>query len=184
MHRRTNHHGPTFLHAAVSRELTTGLCASPSAATLAQLSTIDCLACTLGKSKYADHVSVNPVLRQQGIERQRIPGHITTRGHHGGLAPYELLAIDLKTDLPKTRQGCTICMIVVCLFSMRRHTVALKKKHEEYDAFRNFISQVVEGQGFKTRRLRKDISGEQTSHKMIEFCISKGIRRELVPHAN
>ena len=64
---------------------------------------------------------------------------------------------------------------------MKRHTIALKKKHE---AFRNFISQVVEGQGFKTRRLRMDISGEQTSHKMIEFCISKGIKRELVPHAH
>ena len=76
MHRRTNHHGPTSLHAAVSRDVTTGLCASLSTATLAQLSTIDCLACTLGKSKYADHVSVNPVLREQGIERQGIPGHV------------------------------------------------------------------------------------------------------------
>ena len=66
MHRRTNHR----------RELTTGLCASPSAATFSQLSTIDCLACTLDKSKYADNVSVNPVLREQGIERQGIPGHV------------------------------------------------------------------------------------------------------------
>ena len=127
---------------------------------------------------------MNPILREQGIECQRIPGHVTTRGHHSDLAPYELLAIDLKTDLPKTRQGCTICMIVVCLFSMKRHTIALKKKHEEYEAFRSLISQIYEGQGFKTRRLRIDISGEQTSHKMIEYCISKGIKRELVPHAH
>ena len=138
-----------------------------------QCYSIDCLACTLGKSKYADHVSVNPILREQGIECQRIPGHVTTRGHHSDLAPYELLAIDLKTDLPKTRQGCTICMIVVCLFSMKRHTIALKKKHEEYEAFKNFISQIVEGQGFKTRRLRMDISGEQISHKVIEYWASR-----------
>ena len=43
----------------------------------------------------------------------------------------------------------------------------------------------MEAQGFfKTRRLRMDISGEQTSKQMINYLVSKGINQQLVPHAN
>ena len=79
--------------------MASGLCgASPSSASLTQLSAIDCIACTMAKSRYANHLSRNAELRKRGIERQRVPGHINPRGVHSGLAPYELLAIDLKTN--------------------------------------------------------------------------------------
>ena len=60
----------------------------------------------------------------------------------------------------------------------------LLTKAKEYEALVAFITQIVEGQGFRTRRIRMDISGEQTSTKMVSFFTSKGIRSELVPHAN
>ena len=113
-----------------------------------------------------------------------MPGHLTPRGVHGGISPYEFLALDLKTDLPKTRNGSTICMIIVCLYTMRRHSVALLRKAYEYEDLVNLITQIVEGQGFRTRRIRMDISGEQTSTKMVDYLTSKGIRSELVPRAS
>ena len=160
------------------------MCAGKSAASLANLNALDCPACSLSKSRYAGHIRRHPELLSQGIERQRVPGHLTPRGVHGGVSPYEFLALDLKTDLPKTRNGSTICMIIVCLYSMHRHSIALLHKAYEYEALVNFITQIVEGQGFRTRRIRMDISGEQTSTKMVDFLTSKGIRSELVPHAN
>jgi len=75
-------------------------------------------------------------------------------------------------------------MIIVCLYTMRRHSVALLRKAYEYEDLVNFITQIVEGQGFRTRRIRMDISGEQTSTKMVDFLTSKGIRSELVPRAS
>ena len=83
----------------------------------------------------------------------------------------------LKTDLPKTRHGCSICMIIVCLYSMRRHTVALSHKSDELEALQHFIAKVVDGQGFRTRRIRVDISGEQTSNLMVDYLASKGIEK-------
>ena len=43
---------------------------------------------------------------------------------------------------------------------------------------------IVDAHGFKTRRLRMDISGEHTSKPMIDYLVSKGIVQQLVPHAN
>ena len=62
-------------------------------------------------------------------------------------------------------------MIIVCLCSMRRHTVALEHKSDEFEALQHFIAKIVEGQGFKTRRIRVDTSGEQTS----KYLAAKGI---------
>ena len=125
MHRRCNHVGPYVLYIAVSKGLTSGMCAGKSAASFANINSLDCPACSLSKSHYADHIRRHPELLRQGRERQRLPGHLTPRGVHGGISRYEFIALDLKTDLPKTRNGCTICMIIVCLYSMRRHLVAL-----------------------------------------------------------
>ena len=113
-----------------------------------------------------------------------MPGHITPRDMHGGIAPYEFLALDLKTDLPKTRHSCSICMIIVYLYSMRRHTVALSHKSDESEALQHFISKIVNGQGYRTRRIRVDISGEQTSNAMVDYLVDKGIAKEQVPHAH
>ena len=71
-------------------------------------------------------------LLRQGIERQRVPGHLVPRGVHGGVSAYEFLAVDIKTHLPKTRHNCTFCLIIVCLYSMRRHTLPLLSKAKEY----------------------------------------------------
>jgi hypothetical protein len=155
MHRRSNHVSAEILYLALHKELTSGLCASPSSATLTQLSAIDCIACTMAKSRYANHLSRNAELRKRGVERQRVPGHINPRGVHSGLAPYEVLAIDLKTHLPPTRFGHTICMMIVCLYSMKRHCVSLGAKSQEFEAFKQFQSTIVEAQGFKTRRLQR-----------------------------
>ena len=75
-------------------------------------------------------------------------------------------------------------MLIVCLYSMKRHSVSLAKKSHEFEAFKIFQSTIVEAQGFKTRRLRMDISGEQTSQKMVDYLVTKGIGQQLVPHAN
>ena len=146
-----NHANASLLYFAIDKRLTSGLCAKKPSASLCNFSVIDCLACTLAKSKVAAHSTRARELLSVGKERQRVPGHITPRGAHGGIAPYEFLALDLKTDLPKTRYGCSICMIIVCLFSMRRHTVALVHKSDELEAFQHFIAKVVDGQGFRTQ---------------------------------
>jgi len=80
MHHRFNHVSSSLLHLAIDKKLTSGLCAKKPSASICSFSV--CLACTLAKSKVAEH---------------------RTRS----------LALDLKTDLPKTRHGCTICMIIV-----------------------------------------------------------------------
>jgi len=184
MHRRCNHVSASLLYHAIDKKLTSGLCAKKPSASLCNFSVIDCLACTLAKSKVAAHRTRNMELLSVGKERQRVPGHITPRGLHSGVAPYEFLALDLKTDLPNTRNGCTICMIIVCLYSMRRHTVALVHKSDELEALQDFILKVVDGQGFRTRRIRVDISGEQTSNLMVNYLASKGIEKQQVPHAH
>ena len=56
MHRRCNHVGPAVLHTAVSKNLTSGLCAGKGSASLALLNALECVACTLAKSHYANHV--------------------------------------------------------------------------------------------------------------------------------
>ena len=182
MHRSCNHVSAEVLYLAIQKELTSGLCANTSSAKLTHLNAIDCVACTMAKSRYANHMKQNAELLKKGIERQRVPEHITPRGVHAGLAPYELIAIDLKTNSPPTRLEHTICMLIVCLYSMKRYSVSLAKKSHEFEAFRTFQSTIAEG--FRTRRLRMDISGEQTSQKMIEYLVSKGIGQQLVPHAN
>ena len=103
VHRRCNHVSPSLLYLAVYKNLTTSMCAEKFSSSLKNLSVIDCLACSLAKSKYADHKSRSAVLPQQGRERQNVPGHITPRGLHGGIATYELLALDLKTELTYLR---------------------------------------------------------------------------------
>ena len=108
MHRRCNHANASLLYFAIDKRLTSGLCAKKPSASLCNFSVIDCLACTLAKSKVAAHSTRSRELLSVGRERQRVPGHITPRGMHGGIAPYEFLALDLKTDLPKTRHGCSI----------------------------------------------------------------------------
>ena len=110
----------------------------------------------MAKSRYANHLKRNEELLKRGVERRRVPDRITPRGIHAGLAPYELVAIDLKTNLPPTRLGHTICMLIVCLYSMKRHSVSLAKKSQEFEAFKDFQITIVEAQGFKTRRLRMD----------------------------
>ena len=55
MHRRCNHAGPYILFLAVSKGLTSGMCAGKSAASLANLNALDCPACSLSKSRYAGH---------------------------------------------------------------------------------------------------------------------------------
>jgi len=81
MHRRCNHVGPYILYLAVSKGLTSGMCAGKSAASLANLNALDCPACSLSKSHYAGHVRRHPELLRQGIERQRVPGLLTPRGN-------------------------------------------------------------------------------------------------------
>ena len=51
--------------------------------------------------------------------------------------------------------------------------MSLPKKSQEFEAFNVFQSTIVEAQDFKTRRLRMNISGEQTSKKMIDYLVSK-----------
>jgi hypothetical protein len=89
MHRRCNHVGPAVLHTAVSKNLTSGLCAAKGSASLALLNALECLACTLAKSHYASHVRRHPEFLRLGIERQRVPGHLVPRGVHGGISPYD-----------------------------------------------------------------------------------------------
>lgn len=125
MHRRCNHAEATTLYMAQRRNLTSGLCAGSHAASLTNLCAIDCIACSLAKSRYAAHRKQHLQLALEDRDRQRVPGHLTPWGIHGGLAPYELVALDLMTDLPPTHHRCTICMIVVCLYSMKRHSIAL-----------------------------------------------------------
>ena len=52
MHRRCNHVTAEVLYLAIHKELTSGLCASPSSATLTHLNAIDCVACSMAKSRY------------------------------------------------------------------------------------------------------------------------------------
>jgi len=67
---------------------------------------------------------------------------------------------------------------------MRRHTVALVHKSDELEALQHFISKIVDGQGFRTRRIRVDISGEQTSNAMVTYLADKGIAKQQVPHVH
>ena len=67
---------------------------------------------------------------------------------------------------------------------MRRNTVALVHKSDEFEALQHFILKIVEGQGFRTRRIRVDISGEQTSNRMVEYLALKGIEKQQVSHAH
>jgi hypothetical protein len=101
MHRRCNHVSASLLYLAIDKKLTSGLCAKKPSASLCNFSVIDCLACTLAKSKVAAHRTRSMELLSVGKERQRVPGHITPRGLHSGVAPYEFLALDLKTDLQR-----------------------------------------------------------------------------------
>jgi hypothetical protein len=98
MHRRCNHVSASLLYHAIDKRLTSGLCAKKPSASVCNFSVIDCLACTLAKSKVAAHRTRNKELLSGGKERQRVPGHITPRGLHSGVAPYEFLALDLKTE--------------------------------------------------------------------------------------
>ena len=99
MHRRCNHVSPSLLYLAINKKLTSGLCAKKPSASICSLSVIDCLACTLAKSKVAENCTRSRELLSVGRERQRVPGHITPRGMHCGIVPYDFLALDLKTRL-------------------------------------------------------------------------------------
>ena len=62
--------------------------------------------------------------------------------------------------------------------------MALVHKSDELEALQHFIPKIVDGQGYRTRRIRVDISGEQTSNAMVDYLVDKGIAKEQVPHAH
>ena len=56
---------------------------------------------------------------------------------------------------------------------------AMKSKDETFKCFKEFVSLMETQSGKKLKALRSDNGGEYISKEFIDFCASKGIKREF-----
>jgi transposase InsO family protein len=64
-------------------------------------------------------------------------------------------------------------------YSRKTWIYFLKTKDEVFDRFKEFRTLVENQTGRRIRVLRSDNGGEYTSNEFVEYCVTKGIKKEL-----
>ena len=79
--------------------------------------------------------------------------------------------------------GYNYCVTFIDDYSRKTWIYFLKAKSEVFGRFREFKTLIENQTGRKIRVLRTDNRGEYTSNEFLEYCSSKGIKKEhTMPH--
>ena len=77
--------------------------------------------------------------------------------------------------------GCRYFVSFIDDYSKKLWIYFLTNKHQVLSKFRHFVQLVETTTGQRVKALRTDNGGEYISKDFSEFCLSKGISRELIP---
>ncbi|SCZ95181.1 BZ3501_MvSof-1269-A2-R1_Chr1-3g01627 [Microbotryum saponariae] len=119
--------------------------------------TFNCNACLASKAHAL------PFARSKSIASQRLG----------------LIHVDLA-QMPHVSFGGHRYMLVIVDDHTRKHwCILLARKSDTFPRLRNWILEVERATGDSVKTIRSDNGGEFTLRSFVDFCCSKGIRREL-----
>ncbi|SGZ16631.1 BQ5605_C020g09047 [Microbotryum silenes-dioicae] len=91
----------------------------------------------------------------------------------------DLLHVD-EAQMPRpTFGGHRYMLVIIDDFSRKHWCILLALKSDVFPRLRDWILEVENATGNKVKTIRSDNGGEFTLRNFVDFCASKGIRREL-----
>jgi hypothetical protein len=94
-------------------------------------------------------------------------------------APLELVCIDLKGPIHvKSFGGYQYWAIFIDDHSRFKYAIALKRKSDAFQAFKQFKAYAENHFNAKIKMIREDKGGEFMSNEMMQFCTNHGIERQ------
>ncbi|SGZ28076.1 BQ5605_C026g10272 [Microbotryum silenes-dioicae] len=91
----------------------------------------------------------------------------------------DLLHVDVAQMPRPTFGGHRYMLVIVDDFSRKHWCILLALKSDVFPRLRDWILEVENATGNKVKTIRSDNGGEFTLRNFVDFCASKGIRREL-----
>ncbi|SGY70393.1 BQ5605_C004g03146 [Microbotryum silenes-dioicae] len=91
----------------------------------------------------------------------------------------DLLHVDVAQMPRPTFGGHRYMLVIIDDFSRKHWCILLALKSDVFPRLRDWILEVENATGNKVKTIRSDNGGEFTLRNFVDFCASKGIRREL-----
>ncbi|SGY77691.1 BQ5605_C005g03697 [Microbotryum silenes-dioicae] len=91
----------------------------------------------------------------------------------------DLLHVDVARMPRPTFGGHRYMLVIIDDFSCKHWCILLALKSDVFPRLRDWILEVKNATGNKVKTIRSDNGGEFTLGNFVDFCASKGIRREL-----
>ncbi|SGY38291.1 BQ5605_C003g01993 [Microbotryum silenes-dioicae] len=91
----------------------------------------------------------------------------------------DLLHVDVAQMPRPTFGGHRYMLVIIDDFSRKHWCILLALKSDVFPRLCNWILEVENATGHKVKTIRSDNGGEFTLRNFVDFCASKGIRREL-----
>ncbi|SGY38360.1 BQ5605_C003g02007 [Microbotryum silenes-dioicae] len=91
----------------------------------------------------------------------------------------DLLHVDVAQMPRPTFGGHRYMLVIIDDFSRKHWCILLALKSDVFPRLRDWILEVENATGNKVKTIRSDNGGEFTLRNFVDFCTSKGIRREL-----
>ncbi|SGY38347.1 BQ5605_C003g02005 [Microbotryum silenes-dioicae] len=91
----------------------------------------------------------------------------------------DLLHVDVARMPRPTFGGHRYMLVIIDDFSRKHWCILLALKSDVFPCLRDWILEVENATGNKVKTIRSDNGGEFTLGNFVDFCASKGIRREL-----